>query len=135
MGAYCPAPVVSEAVHQKIIQRDRLEPMHAHLSRQETPYRSVLFIGLMIDEHDDPYAESNVRFETPNVGDPAAGENGHVQSSPRRGLTDGLSNVELETSRRKFRHRGPRLRGSPCRPVKGRPVIGFEGGAGDINVR
>ena len=54
MGAYCPAPVVSEAVHQKIIQRI-VEPMHAHLSRQETPYRGVLFIGLMIDEHDDPY--------------------------------------------------------------------------------
>ena len=65
MGAYCPAPVVSEVVHEKIIHRI-VEPMHAHLSANETPYRGVLFIGLMIDENDDPYVvEFNVRFGDP----------------------------------------------------------------------
>ena len=62
MGAYCPAPVVSASVHEKIVERI-VEPMHQHLAGQDTPYRGVLFIGLMIDEHDDPYVvEFNVRF-------------------------------------------------------------------------
>ena len=36
MGAYCPAPVVSPAVHEKIVQRI-VEPMHAHLRSQPVP--------------------------------------------------------------------------------------------------
>ena len=65
MGAYCPAPVVSPAVHEKIVQRI-VEPMHLHLSSQPVPYRGVLFIGLMIDENEDPFVvEFNVRFGDP----------------------------------------------------------------------
>ena len=54
MGAYCPAPVVSSEVYAKVVERI-VEPMHAHLCSQPDPYRGVLFIGLMIDEHGDPY--------------------------------------------------------------------------------
>ena len=32
----------------------------------DIPYRGVLYVGLMIDEHDDPYVvEFNVRFGDP----------------------------------------------------------------------
>ncbi len=65
MGAYCPAPVVSPSVHKKIISRI-VAPMHQHLSSLAIPYRGVLFIGLMIDQQDDPYVvEFNVRFGDP----------------------------------------------------------------------
>ena len=65
MGAYCPAPVVTESIHQKTIERI-VQPMHAHLSAMEIPYRGVLYVGLMIDEHGDPYVvEFNVRFGDP----------------------------------------------------------------------
>ena len=64
MGAYCPAPVVSSSVHDKVISRI-VEPMHQHLSSLDVPYRGVLFIGLMIDQHDDPYVvEFNVGLVT-----------------------------------------------------------------------
>ena len=65
MGAYCPAPVVTEEIHRKVIQRI-VEPMFSHLSSMEVPYRGVLYVGLMIDEHGDPYVvEFNVRFGDP----------------------------------------------------------------------
>lgn len=65
MGAYCPAPVITPAVHAKIMQRI-VKPMHEGLSNQEVPYRGVLFIGLMIDENEDPnVVEFNVRFGDP----------------------------------------------------------------------
>jgi phosphoribosylamine--glycine ligase len=65
MGAYCPAPVVTSSVYDKILNRIVI-PMHEHLSNKPTPYRGVLFIGLMIDQHDDPYVvEFNVRFGDP----------------------------------------------------------------------
>ena len=65
MGAYCPAPIVTSEVHQKVIKRI-VQPMHEHLSSLDQPYRGVLYVGLMIDENNDPYVvEFNVRFGDP----------------------------------------------------------------------
>lgn len=65
MGAYCPAPIVTKDVHAKVIERI-VQPMHQHLSSLEQPYRGVLYVGLMIDEMNDPYVvEFNVRFGDP----------------------------------------------------------------------
>jgi phosphoribosylamine--glycine ligase len=67
MGAYAPAPVVTDAVRDKVFERI-VEPMHGWLSAQETPYRGCLYIGLMIDDADDPYVvEYNVRFGDPET--------------------------------------------------------------------
>ncbi|PXF24485.1 MAG: phosphoribosylamine--glycine ligase [Methanobacteriota archaeon] len=67
MGAYAPAPVVTDAVRDKVFERI-VEPMHGWLSAQETPYRGCLYVGLMIDEDDDPYVvEYNVRFGDPET--------------------------------------------------------------------
>ena len=46
MGAYAPAPVVTEDVRSRAI-REIVEPMHLHLSSQEVPYRGCLYVGLM----------------------------------------------------------------------------------------
>jgi len=65
MGAYAPAPIYTDNVKSKTIERI-VEPMHKALSRQKVPYRGVLYIGLMIDEKNDPYVvEFNVRFGDP----------------------------------------------------------------------
>ena len=65
MGAYCPAPVVTETIHQKVIERI-VKPMHESLSGMDIPYRGVLYVGLMIDENGDPFVvEFNVRFGDP----------------------------------------------------------------------
>ena len=65
MGAYCPAPVVTDSVHEKVMDQI-VGPMHRGLSAQENPYRGVLYVGLMIDSNSDPYVvEFNVRFGDP----------------------------------------------------------------------
>ena len=65
MGAYAPAPVYTDEVRKKTIERI-VEPMHKALSSRRTAYRGVLYVGLMIDENNDPYVvEFNVRFGDP----------------------------------------------------------------------
>ncbi len=65
MGAYAPAPVYTEEVRSKTIERI-VEPMHRDLANRRKPYRGVLYVGLMIDAVGDPYVvEFNVRFGDP----------------------------------------------------------------------
>ena len=65
MCAYAPAPVYTDEVKLKTIERI-VEPMHKDLSSRRVPYRGVLYVGLMIDQHGDPYVvEFNVRFGDP----------------------------------------------------------------------
>jgi len=67
MGAYAPAPVVTPTVRQRVIEQI-VNPMHHHLRNQPTPYRGVLYVGLMIDEEGTPsVVEYNVRFGDPET--------------------------------------------------------------------
>ena len=125
MGAYCPAPVVSPSVHEKIITRI-VEPMHQHLSALEVPYRGVLFIGLMIDQHDDPYVvEFNVRFGDPECQVTLPLIRTDMFDLLHGAATDGLDEVELHL------HGGSAVtvvlasEGYPASPKKGRLLGGL----------
>ena len=67
MGAYSPAPVVTEAVEKKILERI-VHPAIRGMASEGNPYQGVLFVGLMIDAAGDPYViEFNVRFGDPET--------------------------------------------------------------------
>lgn len=67
MGAYAPAPIVSDVVRGRVLDRI-VEPTLAGLRAEQRPFVGVLFVGLMIDEHGDPQViEYNVRFGDPEV--------------------------------------------------------------------
>ncbi len=66
MGAYSPAPVVTDRVMQQI-ERDVLVPMIHGLGRERIPYKGVLYAGLMITKGGPRVLEFNCRF-----GDPEA---------------------------------------------------------------
>jgi phosphoribosylamine--glycine ligase len=66
MGAYAPAPVVTPAVHDRVM-REIVEPTLAGMAAEGAPLRGVLFVGLMIDRGEPRVLEYNVRF-----GDPEA---------------------------------------------------------------
>ncbi|MBY0395765.1 MAG: phosphoribosylamine--glycine ligase, partial [Thermoleophilia bacterium] len=67
MGAYSPAPVVTEAVEKKILERI-VHPTIRGMARDGHPYQGVLFVGLMIDAAGDPFViEFNVRFGDPET--------------------------------------------------------------------
>lgn len=66
MGAYCPAPVLTEAIQHQVIDEIIL-PTLAELARRGTPYSGILYAGLMIHDGRARLVEYNVRF-----GDPEA---------------------------------------------------------------
>jgi len=66
MGAYSPAPVVGEALHDRIMQEIIIPTVRA-LASEGRPYRGVLYAGLMIHEGEPKVLEFNARF-----GDPEA---------------------------------------------------------------
>ncbi len=66
MGAYSPAPVFSEAIQEQVLA-EIIRPTIAEMARRGTPYRGVLYAGLMIAEGRARLVEYNVRF-----GDPEA---------------------------------------------------------------
>ena len=64
MGAYSPAPVVTNAVHERIL-REVLAPLLAGLKKQSIRYRGVIYVGLMIGDDGPKVLEFNARFGDP----------------------------------------------------------------------
>jgi len=66
MGAYCPAPILNEALARKVESEILVPTLHGLRSAGIT-YRGVLYVGLMIT-HAGPYVlEYNVRFGDPET--------------------------------------------------------------------
>jgi phosphoribosylamine--glycine ligase len=66
MGAYSPAPIVTDRLRADIMQ-NIVAPVMKGLSRERIVYRGVLYIGIMVCNGDPFVLEFNVRF-----GDPEA---------------------------------------------------------------
>jgi phosphoribosylamine--glycine ligase len=65
MGAYSPAPVVTDEMTRKVMDRI-IRPTVAGLKAEGTPYKGVLYAGLMIGPDGEPrLIEYNVRFGDP----------------------------------------------------------------------
>jgi len=66
MGAYSPAPVVSDAAMAKI-SREVLVPIVDGMNRNGTPYKGVLYAGLMVTPGGPRVLEFNCRFGDPET--------------------------------------------------------------------
>lgn len=66
MGAYSPAPVVTEEVHERIIEKV-LRPIIYGMGEEGKPYQGVLYAGLMIHEGHPKVLEFNARFGDPET--------------------------------------------------------------------
>jgi phosphoribosylamine--glycine ligase len=64
MGAYSPAPVVTPAVHKRILT-EILNPLLVGLKRKGIAYRGVIYVGLMITKAGPKVLEFNARFGDP----------------------------------------------------------------------
>ena len=126
MGAYCPAPVVTEAIHQKTVERI-VEPMYSHLSSMNVPYRGVLYVGLMIDEHGNPYVvEFNVRFGDPECQVTLPLVDGDVGELLYATSTDQLSTLEVTFHSKHALTVVLASEGYPQSAIKGRIISGAE---------
>ena len=67
MGAYSPAPVVTDAVHQRVMEKV-IYPTVEGMAAEGHTYQGFLYAGLMIDEHGEPKViEFNCRFGDPET--------------------------------------------------------------------
>ena len=67
MGAYSPAPVVTDEVYKKVMDRI-INPTLRGMADDGIPYRGFLYAGLMIDKNGDPrVVEFNCRFGDPET--------------------------------------------------------------------
>ncbi len=66
MGAYAPAPVVTPAVHARVMSTI-VEPTLRAMAEEGMPFRGVLFVGLMIEGDLPRVLEFNVRFGDPET--------------------------------------------------------------------
>jgi len=66
MGAYSPAPVVTDAIMNQII-REIIVPTIDGMNRNDTPYKGVLYAGIMITQGGPRVLEFNVRFGDPET--------------------------------------------------------------------
>ncbi len=64
MGAYSPAPVMTDAVIEKTLN-EIVQPTIDEMARRGTPFEGVLFVGLMIKDGQPRLVEFNVRFGDP----------------------------------------------------------------------
>jgi len=64
MGAYAPAPVFTDTIREQTMRRI-IAPVIAEMARRGTPYRGVLFAGLMIARDGPKLIEFNARFGDP----------------------------------------------------------------------
>jgi phosphoribosylamine--glycine ligase len=64
MGAYSPAPVLTDVIAQKAID-EIIRPTMAEMVRRGTPYQGILYAGLMIENGQPRLVEYNVRFGDP----------------------------------------------------------------------
>ena len=64
MGAYSPAPILSDAVAALALEQI-VKPTVAEMAKRGTPYRGVLYAGLMIENGHPRLVEYNARFGDP----------------------------------------------------------------------
>jgi phosphoribosylamine---glycine ligase len=66
MGAYSPAPMVDEAMHERVMA-EIINPVVAGLAAEGAPYKGILYAGLMLTAEGPKVIEFNCR-----LGDPEA---------------------------------------------------------------
>ena len=64
MGAYSPPPALTPGLEQAVMERV-IRPALAEMARRGTPFRGILFAGLMLTEEGPKLIEFNVRFGDP----------------------------------------------------------------------
>jgi phosphoribosylamine--glycine ligase len=64
MGAYCPAPVLTEKLRQRV-EKEILLPAISSMVLEGDPYRGILYCGLMVTKEGAKVIEFNCRFGDP----------------------------------------------------------------------
>ncbi len=96
MGAYSPAPVVTPAVHERIMA-EVVRPTVAGMAADGTPYQGFLYVGLMVmPDGAVKVVEFNCRFGDPEAQPVLARLRSDLVAVCQRALGAGVEGIELE---------------------------------------
>ncbi len=127
MGAYSPAPVVTEAVHRRVMEEVML-PAVRGMAEEGHPYIGFLYAGLMIAPDGSPRVlEFNCRLGDPEAQPLLMRLESDLTELAEAALEGGLGAVEARWDRRAALGVVLAAAGYPERPRLGDPIEGLEG--------
>lgn len=125
MGAYSPAPVVTPAVHNRVM-REIILPTVLGMKKDGHSYTGFLYAGLMIDVQGNPYTiEFNCRFGDPETQPIMARLKSDFTVLLEAGVNGRLNQVEAEWDRRVALGVVLAAEGYPEAPRKGDLISGL----------
>ncbi len=134
MGAYSPAPVVTEALHARIM-KEVIEPTIEGMAKEGTPYVGFLYAGLMISPEGVPNViEFNCRFGDPETQPIMLRLSSDLTSLCLAALAGELNTQEIEFDPRTALAVVMAANGYPGSYPKGDVITGALDDASDIKV-
>jgi phosphoribosylamine--glycine ligase len=126
MGAYSPAPVVSETLHTRIM-REVMEPAIRGLAADGMPYTGFLYAGIMVAPDGTPNVlEFNCRFGDPETQPIVMRLKSDLTVLCDAALDGQLDNVSAEWDRRAALGVVMAAEGYPDSVRKGDPIVGLD---------
>lgn len=125
MGAYSPAPIVDDLLHQKIMEQVMI-PTIQGMAAEGIPYKGVLYAGLMIDGDQIKVLEFNARFGDPEAQPLLARVKSDIVPILEAVVEDRLEDCELEIDSRASVCVVMASGGYPGSYKKGMPISGLE---------
>lgn len=134
MGAYSPAPIVTPAVHARVM-REVIQPVVKGMEQAGTPYVGFLYAGLMIDPDGTPKVlEFNCRLGDPETQPILLRLKSDLYTLFDRALKGTLDQVEAEWDRRVALGVVMAAHGYPAAPRKGDQITGLPDKLEDAHV-
>ena len=125
MGAYSPAPVVTPALTDQIVQ-DILTPVVQGLRQRHIVYKGVLYAGLMIHHGQAKVLEFNVRFGDPECQPLMLRLKSDLVELMQAVIDERLDQVSLDWDERAAVCVVLTAEGYPGSYERGRPIVGLE---------
>jgi phosphoribosylamine--glycine ligase len=127
MGAYSPAPIVTPAVHARIM-REIIGPAILGMAAEDTPYTGFLYAGVMIDTTGAPRTlEFNCRLGDPETQPIMMRLKSDLVDLVQHALEGKLDAIDAEWDRRVALGVVLAAAGYPDKPRKGDAISGLDG--------
>jgi phosphoribosylamine--glycine ligase len=125
MGAYSPAPVVTPALHARVM-REIIQPTVQGMAQEGLPYTGFLYAGLMIDAEGNPKTlEFNCRMGDPETQPIMARLKTDLVTVMEHAVNGTLDQIELDWDRRTALGVVIAAPGYPDAPVQGGVITGI----------
>ncbi len=131
MGAYSPAPVVTPALHGRVM-REIIQPTVQGMAKDGIPFTGFLYAGLMIDAKGNPKTlEFNCRMGDPETQPIMARLKTDLVTVMEHAVNGTLNDVELDWDRRTALGVVLAAAGYPDAPRKGDVITGIPADSAD----